>query len=963
MFTCFKKILIRLSLTCITSVSSFAYATSLYATTATEGVLDLSKHALNETESIELRGDWSFYWQQLLTPSEIVTTSSEAGLMKVPSSWNRVSDYTEYSYATYHLEVRLSEIQELGVSFEAVWSASKIWIDGELVAEVGVVHTEDAPPYKPNLKRVTHFFTPKSTNFDIVVQAANFDIFLAGLSQVPKIGTPNAILRDRQKSTAWSLFLVGTLIIMAIYHLALFLLRTKERSTLHFATACLVIALYLLMTSSGVLADVFNYHPNYDIFLRLYNLWMLLIPPTALFVQELFPKRFHRSVSWFVITVTSCLLLTILFLEPRRFVPLSIISQLCLAGINIYSIYVGVRAFRDKTEGAGIFLFGITLALLGATHDMLNAIGIIQSQPIGAVSFLCFIFCQSYLLARKFSNAFSNVERSEREIRQLSQSLAEERDRVMIMNENLEEMVEEKTRDLKSIMNHIQLGIFTIDDDSFAINADYSDFMTDLFEQDQLMNQNAFEVMFNNSSLSNNDISQAASAIACSIGEDDFIFETNAHCLPNEYRHKRSDNKERILEINWNPITNSSSQIDKILVTIRDVTELKHLELEARDKREELDFIAELINIDAESFRRFVLNCKEFMKENTKLLQSSSIKERDLEILKVLFINMHTMKGAARSLYLKRMTDVFHNTEQYYAALQKNPNTKWDLAKMRRDLKEVQKTIEIYETIATNKLGRKIDGEEEIVFSHSQVESFYDNVKQISQQAYLTLPKADVEPIEECKLFIFPILYRSAHDVFEDICSSLPTLAKDLGKANPKIIYDVDGYFLNHAGEDLIRKTFIHILRNSMDHGIETPEERLKFQKSIEGQISIEIRRVGERYFLNYHDDGRGLNLNRIMEVARSQGIIETNATPELNLACDLIFHSGLSTASKVSEVSGRGVGMDAVRSYLNKHGASISIHLLDRQENLAGGYSFFFEIELPKDVFANHPLSDNVAA
>ena len=269
---------------------------------------------------------------------------------------------------------------------------------------------------------------------------------------------------------------------------------------------------------------------------------------------------------------------------------------------------------------------------------------------------------------------------------------------------------------------------------------------------------------------------------------------------------------------------------------------------------------------------------------------------------------------------------------------------------------EVKKTIAVYETIATNKLGRKIDGEEEISLSHSDVEELYENISEIHAQANQVLGTPAVKPTFECRQYLFPILYKAALEVFEDICSSIPTLAKDLGKANPKVSYHLDGFYLNHDGEDLIRKTFIHILRNSMDHGIESPEERVKADKTIEGHISIEIRQLSDRFYLNYYDDGKGLNLKKIISVAKERKLIPSDADPDLNEASDLIFHSGLSTASVVSDISGRGVGMDAVRSYLRKHGASITTHLLERKENASGGYNFFFEIELPASVFATNP-------
>jgi HPt (histidine-containing phosphotransfer) domain-containing protein len=183
----------------------------------------------------------------------------------------------------------------------------------------------------------------------------------------------------------------------------------------------------------------------------------------------------------------------------------------------------------------------------------------------------------------------------------------------------------------------------------------------------------ACTVLFEGVNLSSDEVSQAVNALAASLGENMLAYEMNAHCLPREIKRRRADGQDRTLDLSWNPITNDEDVIEKILVTLRDVTELRALEEEAHDRKEELQFIGELINVTPEAFRRFIQSCHDFIYENRKLLNSQSLYQKDLEVLKVLFINMHTMKGAARSLYFKKMTRIFHDVEQYYALLQRDP--------------------------------------------------------------------------------------------------------------------------------------------------------------------------------------------------------------------------------------------------------------------------------------------------
>ena len=138
----------------------------------------------------------------------------------------------------------------------------------------------------------------------------------------------------------------------------------------------------------------------------------------------------------------------------------------------------------------------------------------------------------------------------------------------------------------------------------------------------------------------------------------------------------------------------------------------------------------------------------------------------------------------------------------------------------------------------------------------------------------------------------------------------------------------------------------IHMLRNTLDHGIEKPSERILKKKAEKGRLEIEASYVEDRVVLKIRDDGRGLAISRLRALGLKQGLIsEASSLQEI---AETIFVSGISTAEKVSNISGRGVGMEAVRSYLNEVGASISVRLLDAKDEQADFYDFFFEIELP---------------
>lgn len=117
-----------------------------------------------------------------------------------------------------------------------------------------------------------------------------------------------------------------------------------------------------------------------------------------------------------------------------------------------------------------------------------------------------------------------------------------------------------------------------------------------------------------------------------------------------------------------------------------------------------------------------------------------------------------------------------------------------------------------------------------------------------------------------------------------------------------------------------------HLVRNSIDHGIETPEVRAQKGKKPEGELTLSAQHLGGQIVIEVSDDGAGLNRERILKKALSVGFPVNENTPDEEL-WQLIFAPGFSTAEKVTEISGRGVGMDVVRRNIQDMGGHIQLH------------------------------------
>jgi HPt (histidine-containing phosphotransfer) domain-containing protein len=234
--------------------------------------------------------------------------------------------------------------------------------------------------------------------------------------------------------------------------------------------------------------------------------------------------------------------------------------------------------------------------------------------------------------------------------------LAQERSehKVRQINEKLEEMVDEKTRDIKSILSNIKLGIFAIVPEKFTIHRDFSLHLREIFKSQKVEESNALDLLLDGSVVSSDQKHQIKSALEASFGEDEMVFEMNEGALPKEIQYRSLDATQRILEIDWNPMLSKSRKVERILVTCKDVTDLRLIKQAAENQQKELEYIGELINVNQEMFSKFVTATRRFLNENAGLMKNNEVICSD--ILKILFINMHTIKGAARSLGFRELT-------------------------------------------------------------------------------------------------------------------------------------------------------------------------------------------------------------------------------------------------------------------------------------------------------------------
>ena len=165
----------------------------------------------------------------------------------------------------------------------------------------------------------------------------------------------------------------------------------------------------------------------------------------------------------------------------------------------------------------------------------------------------------------------------------------------------------------------------------------------------------------------------------------------------------------------------------------------------------------------------------------------------------------------------------------------------------------------------------------------------------------------------------------------ENLFVALPRMVRDLSaELGKQVLVDIEGgdVELDREMIEMIRDPLTHIVRNAVDHGIELPADRLKAGKREIGILSVTARQSGNQILIDIQDDGRGIDGKKLVEMAVANGVMERGEAAQLGpreqLA--LIFEAGLSTAKQVTAISGRGVGMDVVRSNIERIGGIVEV-------------------------------------
>lgn len=816
----------------------------------------------------EIDDAWDFYPGELLTPAEVETKDPQRKISMIAIR-PREHNMGALRHGTFHLKVRLPEVAwRYAIFFPELRSASQIWINGQLVSNSGRPggRLEDEIPA---LKPLIHNLQGEERVLDIVVQLSAYSNYEFMSSSSPlTIGHTNLIYEKYQAAKIRDTFVIGAIFIMAFYHFSLYALRRERLDPLLFGIFCFWVGLRTICRSEGLLLYQFFQQPDFHWQYR-FEYWGISFSTAACcyYIYVLFHKSISRKVTQSIVLAAFLYALCIGFLPLRQHGILLIPFEIGILLSSLYFMKCVALAKKEQRDGSLLIVSGFFFLILTVVNDIMNNHNLIKTVTLSHIGLFLFILFQAILISKRFSRAFRRLKDAEVEIKQL--------------NDDLELKVKDRTQTIRIILDNVKAGFLLVGSD-LAVKEGFTKSCRDIIGRPITVGQNLQDLLrFKERERAH--FQMAISQVFSGLLPDDVSL---------SQIHSRISVDHRVISLQGSIVRDEETAVQAILFTIMDVTDLVKAEKDARINQTLLSIMQ-----DKEGFQTFLADSLRELKSAENALAHGD----DKRVRMIL----HTLKGNFATYGLDEVAHAIHRIE--------------DLDDIdQRELNAVDDQIKLFISTYQDLIGldRNLDGPKGVFVSYAA----FDKLRTSLQTLHAPDEVQSVFEVWVQENRMVPI-----RSLFGAMLTHTSRLASQLGK---EVEIHVNGGEVLVNPEQLgpVISNISHLLRNSVDHGIEIPEHRAP--KHPRARIDISIERSKGQLLISVADDGKGLDMERIREVAMERGLYTAQA---FDLASEeerirTIFLAGFSTAETISEVSGRGVGMSALLAAVQQQGGQIQV-------------------------------------
>lgn len=463
-------------------------------------------------------------------------------------------------------------------------------------------------------------------------------------------------------------------------------------------------------------------------------------------------------------------------------------------------------------------------------------------------------------------------------------------------NRTLEQRISERTREVQSLLDNMDEGLLTVSADG-TIHPRYSAATEDMLGE--LGKDANFVERVIDDPETRETVTGTFSLLLggeLMLGWDDMTAN-----LPNEFQGEGG----RWLKARYRPVYSPEGErLERIMIILRDVTQEKMLQQDIERNRERQTMVLQILQ-NRESF-------ESFYSDSQRLLAEAAGKVRDMDVIRrgvvdEVFRTMHTVKGTAGLFGLTEAARLAHEAEDALRETGARRDEALHQAERNALMGRISAVADALQAGRADfrRLVGEYDTEPTVMLTESRID-------RIVGEALAVVPQ---DAAERAGAILKRLKYTPTVRLLRKYQTLVETTAQRLGKQAELKLEDRDDTELPSAFFQRIDPTFLHLIRNALDHGVEDVEERSEAGKDPVASIQLSVERRNGGIVFTLKDDGRGVDLERVRSAGIEKGFIKPERAGSLSRedVLRLLLLPGFSSRDAVTDLSGRGVGLDVV--------------------------------------------------
>jgi two-component system, chemotaxis family, sensor kinase CheA len=403
--------------------------------------------------------------------------------------------------------------------------------------------------------------------------------------------------------------------------------------------------------------------------------------------------------------------------------------------------------------------------------------------------------------------------------------------------------------------------------------------------------------------------------------------------------------RDRVIHLDWMPMEDDQGCLESLIVLIEDYTEKRRTEAKAsilsRQHEQNAELLSQIVNLEPDEITDFVYDSTWLLEESKRILKDTTL---DHQFVDTVYRNIHTLKGNSGQFKFQSLQVLAADIERDIAQARETHDTGPNrIHRILKGIEEADGYIRKLEDLRIKLAAKSETLENKIARSQP---SIMVPLQEIRQAAHLLDQLLDagrqicehkelITQLEHASSEVSDLILVNVRQYDELLEAAIERIANRMNKSarleiTGKARVDIEVF-------RKIQQALVHLINNSLDHGIESVRQRLNVGKPACGLVRIAWNEVGALVSIVFSDDGAGIDPEKIRQKIEASGLSPQD-WPESDLI-SWIFTGGFTTKDTVSETSGRGIGLDVVQTNLHELGGTVFVH-----STLGKGTSFTLE-------------------